>query len=109
MTELTQLLGNHWTEIIAIAAILAAILPRTSDPSSAWGRARQVLDVLGVNVGNARNAGVYVNTSPALSGQLRQLADLLEAAGLVKDDQARPTPPTQSAERQGDKGAAGPG
>jgi hypothetical protein len=83
MLDLFDTLRHHSFDIIAVAAVLAAILPHASNPASLWGRLRSALDVLGLNVGQARNA------SPQLRNALTALQALreMQAASKARDDQ----------------------
>lgn len=91
-TDLLQLATEHGPSIIAAAAALAAILPRSSDANSPWGAVRKLLDAIGMNWGNAANHGQasQAQVPSDVAGALRQAAELLERLGQVEDRQRRP-------------------
>lgn len=89
-TDLLQLATEHGPNLIAGAAALAAILPRSSDPSSPWTALRKLIDLVGMNWGHAGNPPAELKTQAQLAAVLRQAAQLLEAGGQVEDRQRRP-------------------
>lgn len=65
--------------VIAVAAVLAAILPRPVE-GSPWGPARKLLDLMAMNIGNARNT---TQSGSAGGGNPLSLLCLFVAASLI--------------------------
>lgn len=92
MNDALQFARDHAFDVVAIAAVLAAVLPPAADPQSVWGRVRQVLDVVGFNVGHAQNASARLRLA------VQRQTQLLELFGQVRDEQGPtgPAPPAES-------------
>jgi len=79
------------SHIVTVASFLAALIP-TPDPSSAWGKAYRLIDLLALNILHAKESGLPPATppaaapnpaAPALVPVAAMLASVILAASLV--------------------------